>query len=53
LAEETPQDPFGPFAADAARLHEAFLSFVRVGFNEAQALYLVACTITGGPKAAP
>jgi hypothetical protein len=52
-APDGPPDPFGPLAADAARLHEVFVSFQRAGFNASEALYLVACALAGGPKATP
>jgi len=48
-----PQDPFSALAEGAAQVHELFLSYVLAGFSEPQALYLVACVMTGGPKAAP
>ena len=52
-AQDGPPDPFSQLAAGAAQVHEAFTSFVSAGFSEIQALYLVACILTGGPKAAP
>jgi hypothetical protein len=48
-----PQDPFNSLAAGAAQVHEAYLTFLAAGFTEGQALYLAACVLAGGPKAAP
>jgi hypothetical protein len=36
-----PADPGTPLAALTASLHELYLEFVKAGFSEAQALYLV------------
>lgn len=49
--EETPADPFTAFAMAAAQIHEMFVAYLAVGFTEAQAMYLVAAAVTGGPKA--
>jgi hypothetical protein len=36
-----PPDPLTVLAEAAAQLHEMFISYVRAGFTEQQALYLV------------
>lgn len=50
---EGPRDPFSTLAEAAVQIHEMYLSYLRAGFTEGQALYLTACAFTGGPKAPP
>jgi hypothetical protein len=37
----------------AATAHEIMTSHIEVGFSEAQALYIVACLLTGNPGKPP
>jgi hypothetical protein len=43
-----PQDPITALAAGAAATHEMFLSLVRAGFTEQQALYIIAQILAAG-----
>jgi hypothetical protein len=45
-----PDDPISPLAEGAAQLHELFLCYVKTGFTEAQALYLIGQIIAAGAK---
>ena len=38
---DEPQDPISALAEMAANVHETFLAYVKAGFTEDQALYLV------------
>lgn len=49
--EETGQ-PFD-IRTGAIMAHEWFTSLKDAGFSETQAVYLVGCVITGGPKTTP
>lgn len=50
MNEPIPNNPFGEIAQLATTVHEVYVSYVEAGFTEQQALYLVACHVTGGPK---
>lgn len=50
MADDMPENPFSQLAQAAMSLHELFTSYLDAGFSERQALYLVACLMTGGPK---
>lgn len=51
--EDTPVDPFTSMAAAAASMHEMYVSLLAAGFNEAQAMYIVAQALTGGKGTPP
>lgn len=53
MPDEDPQNPFTMLAANAALLHEMYVSLVTAGFSEAQALYLVAQMCLGGKGSPP
>jgi hypothetical protein len=48
--EHQPTDPISELAAAAAQTHELFLTYVRSGFTEMQALYLTASVITASAR---
>lgn len=50
MSDDMPESPFGALAQLAASVHELFTAYQEAGFTEGQALYLVACQTTGGPK---
>jgi hypothetical protein len=52
-AVPTPPDPITVVAEMANSLHEIFKTYVSAGFSEAQAIYLAACFMCGGPKQPP
>lgn len=45
--QETPTDPITVLMAASVQLHEQYLGYVKAGFTEAQALYLVGQIIRG------
>lgn len=51
--DELPVSPLSEMAQAAAAMHELFTSYLRAGFTEPQALYLLACAVCGGPKQQP
>ncbi|BFP50081.1 hypothetical protein KCMC57_64490 (plasmid) [Kitasatospora sp. CMC57] len=50
MSDEMPSFPLTQLAQSASAMHEMFVAQVAAGFTEAQALYLVACMVSGGPR---
>jgi hypothetical protein len=51
--DKLPASPLSELAQAAAASNELFREYVRAGFTDPQALYLVACVLCGGPKQQP
>lgn len=47
------RDPFTAMATAAVAMHELFVEYVKAGFSEEHAIYLVACMASGGPNHPP
>jgi len=44
---------FGPVTVSAIEFHEVYTANVKAGFTPPQALYILACQLTGNPGIAP
>jgi hypothetical protein len=48
-----PTEPLTALVEAAAQVHEMFLAYLKVGFTESQAIYLVAAVLTASMRPTP